>query len=118
MANNPLVVEQLPNTDMMTDYTRLMNRYKNASGDWDNWKSLYMEAYDYTFPNKNPYYEEYDETPGQRKNLQVFNNTQCIGARQLVSKLHTNLVPPSLQWFELEASDIITDENTIKNIQT
>ena len=102
----------------MDDYAKLMNRYKNAAGDWDNWKSLYMEAYDYTFPNKNPYYEEYDETPGQRKNLQVFDNTLCIGARKLVSKLHANLVPPSLQWFELEPSDIVTDENQKKAIQS
>lgn len=104
--------------DKMGDYTKLMTRYKTASGDWDNWKSLYMEAYDYTFPDKNPYYEEYNETPGQRKNLQVYDNTQCIGARQLVSKLHANLVPPALQWFELEASDIVSDENQKKAIQT
>ncbi len=101
----------------MSDYTELMGRYKNASGDWDNWKSLYMEAYDFTFPNKNPYYEEYNETPGQRKNLQVFDNTLCIAARQLVSKLHANLVPPSLQWFELEPSELIQDENQKKAIQ-
>ena len=105
-------------SDTMGDYTKLMTRYKSAAGDWDNWKSLYMEAYDYTFPDKNPYYEEYNETPGQRKNLQVYDNTQCIGARQLVSKLHANLVPPALQWFELEASDIVSDENQKKAIQT
>jgi hypothetical protein len=103
--------------DKEEDYTKLMNRYKTASGDWDNWKSLYMETYDYTFPNKNPYYEEYDETPGQRKNLQVFDSTLCIGARKLVSKLHANLVPPSLQWFALEPSELITDENQKKQIQ-
>lgn len=101
----------------MSDYTELMGRYKNASGDWDNWKSLYMEAYDFTFPNRNPYYEEYNETPGQRKNLQVFDNTLCIAARQLVSKLHANLVPPSLQWFELEPTELIQDENQKKAIQ-
>lgn len=104
--------------DTASEYTQLMTRYKTASGDWDNWKSLYMEAYDYTFPDKNPYYEEYDETPGQRKNLQVYDNTQCIGARQLVSKLHANLVPPSLQWFELEPSELVTDENQRKAIQS
>jgi hypothetical protein len=114
---NQLIKVEDKKIDQMADYTRLMNRYKTASGDWDNWKSLYMEAYDYTFPDKNPYYEEYNETPGQRKNLQVYDNTQCIGARQLVSKLHANLVPPSLQWFELEPSDVVTDENSKKNIQ-
>lgn len=102
----------------MDDYTKLMNRYKSASGDWDNWKSLYMEAYDFTFPNKNPYYEEYNETPGQRKNIQVYDNTLCIGGRQLVSKLHANLVPPSLQWFELEPSELVVDESQKKAIQS
>jgi hypothetical protein len=77
-----------------------------------------MEAYDYTFPNKNPYYEEYNDTPGQRRNLQVYDSTLPIGARQLVSKLHANLVPPSLQWFELEPSEIVTDENQKKQIQS
>jgi hypothetical protein len=115
---NKLIVHEDKAIDQMSDYTKLMNRYKSAAGDWDNWKSLYMEAYDYTFPDKNPYYEEYDDTPGQRKNLQVYDNTQCIGARQLVSKLHANLVPPSLQWFELEPSELVTDENQKKAIQT
>lgn len=115
---NQLIVYEDKQIDKASDYTKLMCRYKTASGDWDNWKSLYMEAYDYTFPDKNPYYEEYNETPGQRKNLQVYDNTQCIGARQLVSKLHANLVPPALQWFELEASDVVTDENQKKAIQS
>lgn len=101
----------------MSDYTELMSRYKQASGDWDNWKSLYMEAYDFTFPNKNPYFEEYNDTPGQRKNLQVFDNTLNVGARRLVSKLHANLVPPSLEWFSLEPSENIQDENERKELE-
>lgn len=101
----------------MSDYTELMSRYKQAAGDWDNWKSLYMEAYDFTFPNKNPYFEEYNETPGQRKNLQVFDNTLNVGARRLVSKLHANLVPPSLQWFALEPTEIVEDENEKKKLE-
>lgn len=99
------------------DYTQLMTRYSFAAGDWENWQSLYMEAYDFTFPNRDPYDEEYDDTPGVRKNLQVFDNTLCIAARQLVSKLHANLVPPSLQWFELEPTDLIQDEGQRKQLQ-
>ena len=102
----------------MSDYNELMARYASASGDWDNWKSLYMEAYDFTFPNRNPYFQEYNDTPGQRKNLQVFDTTLCIAARKLVSKLHANLVPPSLQWFELEPSELVQDESQRKQVQT
>lgn len=102
----------------MSDYTQLMNRYREASADWENWKSLYDEAYSFTFPNKNPYWEEYDETPGSRKNLQVFDNTLNVAARQLVSKLHANLVPPSLEWFTLEPSEIIEDESQQKELQS
>ncbi len=99
------------------DYTQLMTRYSYAAGDWENWQSLYMEAYDFTFPNRDPYDEEFDDTPGVRKNLQVFDNTLCIAARGLVSKLHANLVPPSLQWFELEPTDIFADETEKKQLQ-
>lgn len=99
------------------DYTQLMTRYNCAAGDWENWQSLYMEAYDYTFPNKDPYDEEFDDTPGVRKNLQVYDSTGPIAARQLVSKLHANLVPPSLQWFSLEPSDLIQDTEQRKQLQ-
>ena len=92
----------------MLTYNEIVSRYKTAKSDWENWRSLYEEAYEFTFPNKNPYWDEDTGDEGSRKNIQVFDNTLNVAARKLVSKLHANLVPPSLQWFELSASPVVT----------
>lgn len=86
----------------------LQQRYANAKGNWELWRSIYDEAFAYVFPNKDPWPDE--QVEGVRKNVQVYDITACNSARRLVSRLHKNLMPADLEWFELEAGDYVIDE--------
>lgn len=90
----------------------LERRYASAKGNWELWRSIYDEAYAYVFPQKDPWPEEQIE--GVRKNIQVYDITACNSARRLVSRLHKNLMPADLEWFELEAGDYVINKNQKK----
>jgi tetrahydromethanopterin S-methyltransferase subunit F len=96
----------------MSGLESLHKRYANAKGNWELWRSIYEEAYAYAFPQKDPWVENLVE--GTRKNVEVFDITACNSARRLVSRLHKNLMPADLEWFELEAGDSVIDENEKK----
>jgi len=36
------------------DAKKLYQRYSKAKGDWDNWRSLYDEAYAFAIPQRDP----------------------------------------------------------------
>lgn len=90
----------------MNDEARLLKRYENAKGNWDTWRSLYDEAYQFAFPNKNPWPEFVQE--GARKNIGVYDTTLVDSSKRLVSRLHSSITPIGQQWFMLEAGkDIV-----------
>jgi hypothetical protein len=92
----------------MSDITEsLQSRYAAAKGNWLLWRSIYDEAYAYVFPQRDPWPDEQFE--GVRKNTHVFDITACNSARRLVSRLHKNLMPADLQWFELQAGDYVVN---------
>jgi hypothetical protein len=98
------------------DGQAIYKRYCNAKGDWDNWRSLYDEAYAFAIPDRDPWPE--DIAPGTRKNIQVYDITAVNSARRLVSRLHSSLVPPGEQWFLLEAGDDVRNPNEKKQLNT
>ncbi len=98
------------------DARKLMSRYNDAKANWQNWRSIYDEAYAYAIPERDPWPEGVEE--GRRKNIQVYDITAVNSARRLVSHLHSSLTPPGEQWFLLEAGDDITDENEKKEVNT
>lgn len=91
-----------------------MKRYANAKGNWQNWRSIYDEAYAFTIPQKDPWPEMVSE--GVRKNIWVYDTTAVTSTRRLVSRLHSSLFPPGEQWFELEAGEYVTDPNEKKEL--
>lgn len=99
---------------MSNDKYKVYKRYADAKGDWDNWRSLYDEAYAYAIPQRDPWPE--DTVQGRRKNIQVYDITAVNSARRLVSRLHSSLVPPGEQWFNLEAGENIVDPQAKKQL--
>lgn len=100
------------------DMTKLKDRYDAAKINWINWVSLYDEAYQYSIPNRNPFWWGGLEPPrdpnlveGIRKNLPTYDTTAVSGTRQLVSKIHAALFPPDQKWFSLTAGSQITNPN-------
>ena len=99
----------------MPDYLEhLEKRYSTAKTNWQLWRSIYDEAYAFVFPQKDPWPEEMFE--GVRKNVNVFDITACNSARRLVSRLHKNLMPADLEWFELEAGDYVVNPQEKKDL--
>lgn len=96
----------------MSQVESLHKRYNSAKGNWDQWRSIYEEAYAYAFPQKDPWVM--DQMEGSRRNVEVYDITACNSARRLVSRLHKNLMPADLEWFELEAGESVIDENEKK----
>ena len=92
----------------------LMQRYASAKGNWQNWRSIYDEAYAFTIPQKDPWPQEVAE--GVRKNTFVYDITAVTSTRRLVSRLHASLFPPGEEWFELEAGEEVTDPNEKKQL--
>ncbi len=98
----------------MADTNILAKRYAAASTLWLNWRSIYYEAFAYTIPQKNPWPQYF--IPGVRKNISVYDITAVTATRRLVSRLHSSLVPPGEQWFELEAGQEVQDPNAVKDL--
>lgn len=92
----------------------LYKRYTNAKGDWDNWRSLYDEAYAYSIPQRDPWPQ--DTVEGRRKNIQVYDITAVNSVRRLVARLQASLTPTGEQWFLLEAGENIKDPSKKKEI--
>lgn len=93
---------------------QLQKRYADAKGNWQNWRSIYDEAFAFTIPQKDPWPTELVE--GVRKNIWVYDITAVTSARRLVSRLHSSLVPPGEEWFSLEAGDEVVDPNEKKEL--
>jgi len=98
------------------DSRKLYKRFQNAKGNWENWRSLYEEAYAFSIPNRNPWPQRPAE--GQRKNLQCYDITAVTALRRLVSRLQGSLMPQGEQWFGLEAGDAVVDEEEKKVLNT
>lgn len=96
------------------DGRMLYKRYTNAKGDWDNWRSLYDEAYAYAIPQRDPWPQ--DTVEGRRKNIQVYDITAVNSVRRLVARLQASLTPTGEQWFLLEAGENIKDPSKKKEI--
>lgn len=93
---------------------QLYKRYTNAKGDWDNWRSIYDEAYAFAIPDRDPWPEIVAQ--GWRKNIQCYDLTAVISTNNLAAALHANLTPPGQQWFVLEAGSNITDSEAKKEL--
>ena len=91
------------------DNEELYQRYSHAKGQWYLWRLIYDEAYSYAIPDRNPWPE--GAWDGIKKNITVYDITACNSARRLVSRLHSALMPTDMQWFELEAGDVVIDPN-------
>lgn len=96
------------------DGRMLYKRYTMAKGDWDNWRSLYDEAYAFAIPQRDPWPQ--DTVEGRRKNIQVYDITAVNSVRRLVARLQASLTPTGEQWFLLEAGENVKDPTKKKEI--
>lgn len=74
-------------------------RYDKLKSDRSNWETLWQDVADYVIPNKNDVSQVI--TPGQKRNLQVFDGSGIQSNELLAGALHGMLTNPSSFWFEL-----------------
>ena len=84
----------------------LLERFKKASELYEQWRSLYQEAFEYAAPNRETFTQY---SPGQRKNRRVFDSTAIQGVQQFASRVQGALLPPWQNWADLTAGEEIPE---------
>lgn len=98
----------------------LLRRAEKARENWEMWRSIHQEAYDFAAPQR--------ETlrfwsPGQRKNRHIFDSTAVDGLVTFSNRLQGSIVPSWIKWMNLVAGDEVPEEdkdrvNTLLEQQT
>jgi len=73
----------------------LKKRFSKAESRWNQWRSLHQECYEYAAPQRDTITRF---SPGQRKNVQVFDSTAPSALAEFSSILQGTMVPPWIQW--------------------
>ena len=82
-------------------------KYQDAETIFDHWKDKYEEAYEYTMPSRESFYEE---TIGERRTDKIFDETAVVGIQEFASRLQAGIVPTYGRWANLEAGSEIPDD--------
>ena len=92
-----------------------LKKLKDAEGIFDHWKDKYEEAYEYTMPQRESFYEE---TVGERRTDKIFDETAVVGIQEFASRLQAGICPTYGRWANFEAgSDIPPDSKPDVNEQ-
>lgn len=94
----------------------LMKRVKKAWSNKEQWVGLYDDAYSLAIPNRNTMY---DQTPGQDKNLVVYDSTLQQSTAKLASTLQSTITPPFTEWATMRPGPFVTQdrEETLRKLQ-
>ena len=63
---------------------------KKAEGIKDYWKEKFEEAYEYTMPQRESFFEE---TPGSRRTDKIFDETAVVRIQEFASRLQAGMTP-------------------------
>ena len=99
---DPIIVDNKNKVDSV------LKKYKEAEMLQDHWKPKYEEAYEYTLPQRQSFYEE---TPADRRTDKIFDETAVVGIQEFASRLQSGMVPTFARWANLEAGVEIPEEN-------
>ena len=84
-----------------------LKRYKKAEGIKDHWKEKFEEAYEFTMPQRESFFEE---TAGQRRTDKIFDETAVVGIQEFASRLQAGMTPTFARWADFEAGTEIPDQ--------
>ena len=86
----------------------LIRRFHEAQSNWEQWRSLHQEAFDFSAPQRETFHKR---NPGQRKNRHIFDSTAVTGLEQFANRIQGSLLPSWQQWMMLEAGSDIPEED-------
>jgi hypothetical protein len=85
-----------------------LERYNKAKAYRENWVPLFEECYEYALPQRESFYYE---TPGQRRDEKIFDETAVVGVQEFASRLQSGLVPNFARWSDLvSGSEVPPDQ--------
>ena len=92
---------------------KYMKLYESAKAKRENFVPLFDECYEYALPQRESFYHE---TPGQRRDDKIFDETAVVGVQEFASRLQSGLVPNFARWADLTAgSEIPKDQRDAVN---
>ena len=85
-----------------------LERYNKAKAYRENWVPLFEECYEYALPQRESFYYE---TPGQRRDQRIFDETAVVGVQEFASRLQSGLVPNFARWADfVSGSEVPPDQ--------
>ena len=85
-----------------------LERYNRAKAYRENWVPLFEECYEYALPQRESFYYE---TPGQRRDDRIFDETAVVGVQEFASRLQSGLVPNFSRWADLASGSEVPKES-------
>lgn len=87
---------------------KYLERYQKAKTNRANWEPIFEECYEYALPQRESFYAE---TPGQRRDDRIFDETAVVGVQEFASRLQSGLVPNFTRWADLvSGSEVPVDQ--------
>ena len=86
---------------------QLLKRFKNAQKEYELFRSLHQEAYDYVAPQRETFRFH---SPGQEKTRHIFDSTAQEDATQYVGRVKSATMPSWKKFFKLTAGSIVPKE--------
>jgi len=93
---------------MLLTPIQIIQRFNTLKGIRGNWETHWQELADFILPRKNDIIQF--KSPGEKRNIQVLDNTAMISNEQLAAALHSFLSNPNTQFFEFTTGDQDLDE--------
>lgn len=93
----PMTIDQI---------VKIMAHLKAGRG---NWESYWQEIADFILPRKNDITTT--KSPGQKREVQIYDNTGMVANELLAGALHSMLTNPYSYWFEFTSGDVAIDND-------
>jgi hypothetical protein len=77
-----------------------LKKYSLADNLKSVWTSKFEEAYEYTMPGRESFYEE---SPGQKRTDRIFDETAVVGIQEFASRLQAGITPTFGRWINLKS---------------
>jgi hypothetical protein len=91
----------------MKSASEYLEQYNRSKAYRENWVGLFEECYEYALPQRESFYYE---TPGQRRDDKIFDETAVVGVQEFASRLQSGLVPNFARWADLVSGSEVPKE--------
>ena len=72
-------------------------RFAREKARWDLWVPLWQEAYDYSLPQRDRFYQQ-GFTEGDKRTFELYDMTAPVSVHEFASRLHAGIMPPFTRW--------------------